>query len=94
LGECARHQRRRAALIATDTPAHRSSAPACSWEREGNFISWLNLAPNHKISGGKIIGRDKRKVVNRVGQALRQAASTLLPSPTVSVLNIAVFGLN
>lgn len=52
------------------------------WEREGNFVSWLNLAPNNKISGGKVIGRDKRKVVNRVGQALRQAASTLLRSQT------------
>ena len=32
------------------------------WPREGNFTSWLNLAPNNKISGGKVIGRDKRKV--------------------------------
>lgn len=52
------------------------------WEMEGNFVSWLNLAPNNKISGGKVIGRDKRKVVNRAGQALRQAASTLLRSQT------------
>jgi len=50
------------------------------WASEGNFTSWLNLAPNNKISGGKVIGRDKRKVVNRAGQALRQAASTLLRS--------------
>jgi transposase len=50
------------------------------WATEGNFVSWLNLAPNNKISGGKVIGRDKRKVVNRGGQALRQAASTLLRS--------------
>ena len=52
------------------------------FETEGNFVSWLNLAPNNKISGGKVIGRDKRKVVNRGGQALRQAASTLLRSET------------
>lgn len=50
------------------------------WASEGNFVSWLNLAPNNKISSGKVIGRDKRKVVNRGGQALRQAASTLLRS--------------
>jgi transposase len=50
------------------------------WPTEGTFTSWLNLAPNNKISGGKVIGRDKRKVVNRAGQALRQAASTLLRS--------------
>lgn len=47
---------------------------------EGNFVSWLNLAPNNRISGGKVIGRDRRKVVNRAGQGLRQAASTLLRS--------------
>jgi len=50
------------------------------WETEGRFVSWLNLAPRNKISGGKIIGRDQRKVVNRAGQALRNAASTLLRS--------------
>ena len=50
------------------------------WASEANFVSWLNLAPNNKISGGKVIGRDKRKVVNRAGQALRQAASSLLQS--------------
>ena len=50
------------------------------WETEGQFVSWLNLAPANKISGGKVIGRDKRKVVNRAGQALRNAASTLLRS--------------
>jgi transposase len=50
------------------------------WETEGHFVSWLNLAPRHKISGGKVIGRDQRKVVNRAGQALRNAASTRLRS--------------
>jgi transposase len=52
------------------------------WETEAQFVSWLNLAPRNKISGGKVIGRDKRKVVNRAGQALRNAASTLLRSDT------------
>jgi hypothetical protein len=52
------------------------------WETEGQFVSWLNLAPRNKMSGGKVIGRDKRKVVNRAGQALRNAASTLLRSNT------------
>jgi transposase len=50
------------------------------WQTEGHFASWMNLAPRNKISGGKIIGRDRRKVVNRAGQALRNAASTLLRS--------------
>lgn len=47
---------------------------------EGNFVSWLNLAPAQQVTGGKVIGRDKRKVVNRAGQALRDAATTLLRS--------------
>jgi transposase len=50
------------------------------FETENHFVSWLNLAPNNRISGGKVIGRDRRKVVNRAGQALRQAASSLLRS--------------
>ena len=50
------------------------------WQTEGHFVSWLNLAPRNKISGGKVIGRDQRKVVNRAGQALRNAATTLLRS--------------
>jgi transposase len=47
---------------------------------EKNFVSWLNLAPNNKITGGKVIGRDNRRVVNRAGQALREAAKALLHS--------------
>src|SRR5712691_7530133 len=50
------------------------------WETEGHFVSWLNLAPRNKISGGKVIGRDNRKIVNRAGQALRTAATALLRS--------------
>lgn len=50
------------------------------WGTEGEFVSWLNLAPKDKITGGKVIGRDRRKVVNRAGQALRNAARSLLHS--------------
>lgn len=41
---------------------------------EAQFVNWLNLSPNSKITGGKVIGRDQRKVVNRAEQALREAA--------------------
>lgn len=51
-----------------------------AWPTEAHFVSWLNLAPRDKISGGHVIGRDKRKVINRAGQALRYAASTLAQS--------------
>lgn len=44
------------------------------WNTEGHFTSWLGLSPNHKISGGKILGRHSRKVVNRAANALRLAA--------------------
>jgi transposase len=51
-----------------------------AWETEGQFVSWLNLAPKDKISGGRVIGRDHRKIVNRVGEALRIAAGSLRQS--------------
>jgi transposase len=44
---------------------------------EDQFASWLGLTPSKDISGGKVIGRARRKVKNRTGQALRMAASTL-----------------
>lgn len=47
---------------------------------EDQFSSWLGLTPNHRITGGKVIGKERRKVRNRVGNALRTAASTLKES--------------
>ena len=41
---------------------------------EKHFCSWLSLAPPTNISGGKRLSGSKRKVFNRAGQALRQAA--------------------
>ena len=49
---------------------------------EAHFVSFLNLSPNNKISGGKVVGREKRKTKNRAGVALRLAAGTLLESDT------------
>ena len=49
---------------------------------EAQFVSFLGLTPNHQISGGKIIGRDRRKSKNRAGLVLRLAAGTLLRSET------------
>ncbi len=51
-----------------------------AWQTEGQFVSWLNLAPRDKISGGRVIGRDGRKIINRAGQALRLAANSLRQS--------------
>ena len=52
------------------------------FQDEKHFASWLGLTPAKDISGGKIIGRGKRKVKNRVAVALRTAATTLLRSNT------------
>lgn len=49
---------------------------------EAHLVSYLGLCPNNKISGGRVVGRDKRKTAHRAGLALRQAASTLLRSQT------------
>jgi transposase len=49
---------------------------------EGHFVSYLGLSPRNKISGGKVVGREKRKTKNRAGLALQFAAGTLLQSDT------------
>jgi transposase len=49
---------------------------------EAHFVSFLDLRPKNKISGGKVIGRDPRKKKNRAGLALQWAAGTLLNSDT------------
>lgn len=47
------------------------------WRTEKNFASWLGLCPNNRITGGKVIKRATRHVINRATHALRMAASTL-----------------
>jgi transposase len=44
------------------------------WRNEKHFGSWLGLAPNHKISGGKVLSRKTKKVVSRAATAFRLAA--------------------
>ncbi len=52
------------------------------WPSEKHFTSWLGLCPDHRISGGQILSRHTRRVVHRVADALRLAATTLQKSPT------------
>ena len=47
---------------------------------EKHFTSWLGLCPTNERSGGKILNRKTRKVVNRASAAFRNAARTLLRS--------------
>lgn len=44
------------------------------WPTEKHFTSWLNLAPNNKISGGKVISSRIPKKKNQAGQIFRMAA--------------------
>ncbi len=47
------------------------------WPDEHRFASWLGLSPNHQITGGKVIRRGTKRVINRAATALRLAARTL-----------------
>lgn len=47
------------------------------WPTEKHFASWLGLCPDHRISGGKVLARSTRPVVNRARHALRMSAYTL-----------------
>lgn len=52
------------------------------WKSAKHFAAWLNLTPNTKISGGKIISSKMMKKKNKAGQYLRQAASCLSTNKT------------
>jgi transposase len=50
------------------------------WKNEHHFTSWLGLAPNTKISGGKEISSHIMKKKHHAGQAFRMAANGLYNS--------------
>lgn len=50
------------------------------WPTQKHFASWLGLCPDHRISGGKVLGRSTRRVVSRARNALRLCAYTLTHS--------------
>lgn len=47
------------------------------WKSEKEFVSWLGLAPNNRISGGKILGKRSKKKKKKAAIILRMAASGL-----------------
>jgi len=53
------------------------------WRNEKAFASWLGLSPNHKISGGKILSRHTRQVINRAATVLRLVALAVGKTDTV-----------
>lgn len=50
------------------------------WNTEKNFASWLGLCPDNRVSGGKVLKRGTRQVINRAATALRLAAWSLIRS--------------
>jgi len=48
-----------------------------SWPSATHFGSWLGLAPNNRVSGGKVLSRRSRPTANRAAAARRVAAQAL-----------------
>jgi transposase len=51
-----------------------------AWKSERHWSSWLNLAPKRDISGGRVIRHTREHRTNRVGNAFRMAAQSLIRS--------------
>jgi transposase len=51
------------------------------WPSEHHFASWLGLCPDNRSSGGKVLKRGTRHVINRAATALRIAAWNLIRKP-------------
>ena len=51
-----------------------------AWETAARWCSWLNLAPKRDISGGRVIRHRREYRTNRVGNAFRMAAQSLVRS--------------
>jgi hypothetical protein len=49
---------------------------------EKHFCSWLGLCPDNRISGGKVLSSQTRRVINRLADVLRMSATTLKHSQT------------
>lgn len=52
------------------------------WRSLKSFTSWLNVVPNTKITGGKVISSKVMKKKNKAGQSLRMACSCLYNNKT------------
>jgi hypothetical protein len=50
------------------------------WHNGKHFNAWLNVAPNTKITGGKVISSKMQKKKNHAGQTLRMACCSLTQS--------------
>ena len=48
-----------------------------AFKSEKHFTSWLGLCPDNRISGGKVLSSRTRRVINRLSDCLRLAATAL-----------------
>jgi transposase len=67
-------------VLTAQTVIAEAGADLSAFPSEKQFASWLGLCPGNEQSGGKILNRRTRKVVNRATVAFRNAAATLLRS--------------
>jgi transposase len=67
-------------VLTAQTVIVEAGADLSAFPGEKQFASWLGLCPSNETSGGKILNRRTRKVVNRATVAFRNAASTLVRS--------------
>jgi transposase len=67
-------------VLTAQTVIAEAGADLSAFPSEKHFASWLGLCPTNEQSGGKILNRRTRKVVNRATVAFRNAALTLLRS--------------
>jgi len=67
-------------VLTAQTVIAEVGADLSAFASEKHFASWLGLSPTNEQSGGKILSRRTRKVVNRATVAFRNAARTLLRS--------------
>jgi len=54
-----------------------TGADMTKWKNGKHMAAWVNLAPNTKITGGKIISSKLQKKKNHAGQTLRMCANSL-----------------
>lgn len=67
-------------VLTAQTVIAEAGADLGEFASEQRFTSWLGLCPTNEQSGGRILNRRTRHVVNRASVAFRNAASTLLRS--------------
>lgn len=52
------------------------------WRTEHHFTSWLTLAPNNRVSGGRLLSSRTQPAANRAAAILRMAAMSLTRTQT------------